>query len=81
VPIPRTVNCPHGSSASDDGGNIFTDERSRPRVQPRLNMRQANPEVMAPMSVMSQAVRQSGLDPRLIQLIDIRASQINGCGH
>ena len=50
-------------------------------MQPRLNLRQANPQVMAPMAVMSQAVRQSGLDPRLIQLIDIRASQINGCGH
>jgi alkylhydroperoxidase family enzyme len=44
-------------------------------------MRQANPDVMAPMGAMTQAVRQSGLDPQLIQLIDIRASQINGCGH
>ena len=50
-------------------------------MEPRLNMRQAHPEVMAPMGAMSQAVRQSGLDPRLIQLIDVRASQINGCGH
>jgi AhpD family alkylhydroperoxidase len=44
-------------------------------------MRQANPEVMAPMAAMGQAVRQSGLDPRLIHLIEIRASQINGCAY
>jgi alkylhydroperoxidase family enzyme len=49
-------------------------------VEPRLNMRQANPQAMAPMGAMSQAVRQSGLDTHLIHLIEIRASQINGCG-
>jgi len=29
---------------------------------------------------MGQAVHESGLDPMLIGLIEIRASQINGCG-
>lgn len=44
-------------------------------------MSRANPDVVRPMAQLGQAVRQSGLDPKLVQLIDIRASQINGCGH
>lgn len=49
-------------------------------VVPRLNTGKANPQVTEPMMAMSQAVGDSELDRSLIELIDIRASQINGCG-
>ena len=49
-------------------------------VEPRMRAMQANPDVTKPMLAMSQAVHDSGLDPALVMLIDIRASQINGCG-
>lgn len=49
-------------------------------VEPRMKAMQANPEVTKPMMAMGQAVHDSGLDPMLIGLIEIRASQINGCG-
>jgi AhpD family alkylhydroperoxidase len=49
-------------------------------VEPRLEMRTANAEALRPMALFGQFVHQSGLDPKLVHLIDIRASQINGCG-
>jgi AhpD family alkylhydroperoxidase len=49
-------------------------------MEPRFNVQQANPDAVRPLLAMSQSVRQSGLDTSLIHLIEIRASQINGCG-
>jgi alkylhydroperoxidase family enzyme len=49
-------------------------------MEPRLNSHQANPDVVKPMMAMGKAVHDSGLDEKLVQLIEIRASQINGCG-
>ncbi len=37
--------------------------------------------VSGPMGGLSQAVRQGPLDERLIELVEIRASQLNGCAH
>jgi AhpD family alkylhydroperoxidase len=45
----------------------------------RLNMGQAAPETYKAMRTLSSYSRQAGLEPSLIELIDIRASQINGC--
>ncbi|MCO5177937.1 MAG: carboxymuconolactone decarboxylase family protein [Thermomicrobiales bacterium] len=58
---------------------VGTDGKDK-RVEPRMRAMQANPEVTKPMMAMGQAVHESGLDPMLIGLIEIRASQINGCG-
>lgn len=58
---------------------VSTDGKDK-RVEPRMRAMQANPEVTKPMMAMGQAVHESGLDPMLIGLIEIRASQINGCG-
>ena len=50
-------------------------------MEARLDMRKVSSEALRPMAQFGQFVHQSGLDPTLVQLIDIRASQINGCGH
>ena len=50
-------------------------------MEPRLNMQKANPEALRPMAQFGQFIHESGLEPTLVQLIEIRASQINGCGH
>lgn len=39
----------------------------------------AAPEVMRPLMQAGELVRKSGLDEKLITLVDLRASQINGC--
>jgi len=48
-------------------------------MQTRLNPYKASPESMAAMTALENAVRASGLEPHLIELVKIRASQINGC--
>jgi len=50
-------------------------------MEPRLDPGSADQEVLRAMAGLSRYVHQSGLDPKLVQLIEIRASQINGCGH
>ena len=37
------------------------------------------PETTGALRAIGQAVRQSGLEPMLIELVKVRASQINGC--
>ena len=48
-------------------------------MKPRLNPYQAAPGVMKAMIVLEAQVASSGLEPALIELVKIRASQINGC--
>jgi AhpD family alkylhydroperoxidase len=45
----------------------------------RLVAHQANPEAYKTMLQMEQFIKDSGLDPKLYELIKIRASQLNGC--
>ena len=45
----------------------------------RLNYGVVAPEVVKAMMVLEQAVLDTGLEPKLIHLIKLRASQINGC--
>ena len=47
----------------------------------RLNPYQASPETMKAMMALETQVRASGLDPALVELVKIRASQINGCAY
>jgi AhpD family alkylhydroperoxidase len=37
--------------------------------------------IAGPMGGLSAAVREGPLDPRLIELVEVRASQLNGCDH
>jgi AhpD family alkylhydroperoxidase len=48
--------------------------------QPRLDYSQAAPELMKRLQELSMAIEKGGaLDPLLGYLVDIRASQMNGC--
>ena len=48
-------------------------------LQPRLDPHAIAPELLAPLLELSNRLNASGLEPRLVDLIKIRASQINGC--
>ncbi len=50
-------------------------------MQPRLDYRKASPEAYRAMQALEQAVRGSGLDHKLLELVKTRVSQINGCAH
>lgn len=50
-------------------------------MQLRLHYHEAEPEIMKAVLKLSQAVQASGLDPKLLHLIKLRASQINGCSY
>lgn len=47
----------------------------------RLNYRQANPQAMRGMFALEEAAGQGGLEEPLLELIRMRASQINGCAY
>jgi AhpD family alkylhydroperoxidase len=48
-------------------------------MQPRISYQKAAPEVFQNMLALSTAAKKSGLPPELIDLVDYRVSQINGC--
>lgn len=48
---------------------------------PRLNYREANPEAIKAMMALDAAVGKSGLEASLVDLVKLRASQINGCSY
>ena len=47
--------------------------------KPRVNYQQASPEALQAMLALESAVRKSGLEASLLELVKMRASQINGC--
>ena len=47
----------------------------------RINLMHVNPGVMQAMLGLERQVRRAGLDHRLLDLIRMRASQINGCDY
>jgi AhpD family alkylhydroperoxidase len=50
-------------------------------MKPRLNPYQAVPEAMKAVAALDAYVQSSGLEPGLLELIKMRASQINGCAY
>lgn len=48
-------------------------------MQARLNMAQAAPDAVKAMRTLSGFSKEAGLEKSLIELINIRASQLNGC--
>lgn len=48
-------------------------------MPPRLNPYQTAPDAMKAMTALEGSVRRLGLDTRLLHLIRLRASQLNGC--
>jgi AhpD family alkylhydroperoxidase len=50
-------------------------------MKPRLDAYKAAPDAIQAMRNLDQVARNSGLEPSLIHLVKIRASQINGCAY
>jgi AhpD family alkylhydroperoxidase len=50
-------------------------------MESRLDYAKASPEAYKAMVQMEGVVRRSGIDPKLLELMKIRASQLNGCGY
>ncbi|MES2223286.1 MAG: carboxymuconolactone decarboxylase family protein [Acidobacteriota bacterium] len=50
-------------------------------MEARLDYAKASPEAFKAMVQMEGVVRRSGIDPHLLELIKIRASQLNGCAY
>lgn len=50
-------------------------------MEPRLNFYKFGPEAMKAMSALEQQIARSGLEKTLIELVRLRASQINGCAY
>lgn len=48
-------------------------------MKSRLNYQEAFPEALKAMYAMEAAIRHSGLEPALLELVKTRASQLNGC--
>ena len=48
-------------------------------MQPRINFKQAAPDAYAAMSALQGYVNKCGLKHSLLELVKVRASQINGC--
>jgi AhpD family alkylhydroperoxidase len=48
-------------------------------MQSRLQYAKAYPDAVKAMLALSETVKKSGLPPQLIDLIDFRVSQLNGC--
>jgi AhpD family alkylhydroperoxidase len=53
--------------------------KRRHDMTPRLNPFAAAPQLMSQMVEYAKSVQDSGLEPSLVELVKIRASQINGC--
>ena len=50
-------------------------------MKQRLNFMEVDPRLIKAMFALGAPVAQSGLDPKLIDLINFRVSQINGCAY
>jgi AhpD family alkylhydroperoxidase len=50
-------------------------------MEPRIDYNSVAPEALKAMYGLESYVRRSGLEPSLIELIKLRASQINGCAY
>jgi AhpD family alkylhydroperoxidase len=50
-------------------------------MQPRLDYAKLAPKVIEAMYAVERDVRNSGLEPGLLELVKLRASQINGCAY
>ncbi|MDJ1159520.1 carboxymuconolactone decarboxylase family protein [Chelatococcus sp. SYSU_G07232] len=50
-------------------------------MQARLNAYEVAPEIVQQAAALSEAINAVGLEPSLLELVKLRASQINGCAH
>ena len=50
-------------------------------MKARIDLMQVNPGIIRAMLGLERQIRQAGLDGRLLDLVRMRASQINGCAY
>jgi AhpD family alkylhydroperoxidase len=50
-------------------------------MQPRIDYRKYDQEPLKHLLAIEQYISESSLEPKLLHLIKMRASQINGCAH
>jgi AhpD family alkylhydroperoxidase len=50
-------------------------------MEPRLDYRKASPEGVKALGALNAFIHHCGLERSLLELVKMRASQINGCGH
>src|SRR4051812_49937923 len=50
-------------------------------MAPRLDISKVSPDAYRALNGLEQFVRQSGLEPSLIELVKLRASYMNGCAY
>lgn len=50
-------------------------------MQPRLDVQNIAPQAYRAMAGLETFIRNSGLEPGLLELVKLRASQINGCAY
>ena len=50
-------------------------------MEPRIDYNKISPEAYKAMVQLESVVRRSGIDQKLLELIKIRASQMNGCAY
>jgi len=50
-------------------------------MKPRIDYRKTAPDGISALAGLESYVRQSGLEPALLELVKLRASQINGCAY
>jgi AhpD family alkylhydroperoxidase len=50
-------------------------------MEPRFSNTELNPDLYRRMAALNSAVAHCGLDETLLELINMRASQINGCAY
>lgn len=50
-------------------------------MEPRIDYKAAPSGALQALSAIDRYVRQSGLEPALVELVKMRASQINGCAY
>ena len=54
---------------------------TQPVTKARLDYTKASPEGVQAMLRLEHAIRSSGLEPKMLELIKTRASQLNGCAY
>jgi len=59
----------------------MTQTLTQPATHPRLDYTKASPEGLQAMLRLEHAVRSSGLDTKMLELMKVRASQLNGCAY
>lgn len=50
-------------------------------MEPRLNFYKSGPDAMKAMTGLEHQIARSGLDNTLVELVRLRASQVNGCAY